>query len=43
MKELITRGHLIVDITTKKILNTRYWLPTLFKDASNFNISCDTC
>jgi hypothetical protein len=35
LKELhegVAGGHVVVDITTNKILDARYWWPTLFKD-----------
>jgi hypothetical protein len=36
-------GHFVVDITKKKILDVRYWWPTLFKDTHDFYKSCDSC
>jgi hypothetical protein len=44
LKELhagVARGHFAIDITTNKILDVRYWWPTLFKDIHEFCKSCD--
>jgi hypothetical protein len=46
LKELpegVARGHFVVDIIAKKILDVRYWWPTLFKDIHDFCKSCDNC
>jgi hypothetical protein len=46
LKELhegVVGKHFVVDNTAKKILNVRYWLPTLFKDTHEFCKSCDGC
>jgi hypothetical protein len=32
-----------IDITTRKILDARYWWLMLFKDANEFCRSCDAC
>jgi hypothetical protein len=37
------RGHFAIDITTKKILDARYWWPTIFKDTHEFCKSYDSC
>jgi len=34
--------HFTIDITAQKILNARYWWPTLFKDTRDFCKSCDS-
>jgi len=36
-------GHFVANITTKKILDARYWWPTLLKDIHEFCRSCDSC
>jgi hypothetical protein len=46
LKELyegVVRGHFVIDIIAKKILNARYWWPTLFNDSQDFCKSCDNC
>jgi hypothetical protein len=46
LKELHERmvgGHFAIDINAKKILNVRYWKPTLFKDIHEFCKSCESC
>jgi hypothetical protein len=37
----VARGHFATNIRIKKILNARYWWPTLFKDIHEFCRSCD--
>jgi hypothetical protein len=39
----VVRGHFVVHIIAKKILDARYWWPTLFKDTREFCRSCDSC
>jgi hypothetical protein len=34
-------GHFAANIIAKKILNARYWWPTLLKDIHDFCKSCD--
>ncbi len=34
-------GHFATNIIAKKILNARYWWPTLLKDIHDFCKSCD--
>jgi hypothetical protein len=39
LKELhdgMAKRHFVVDIIAKKILDARYWWPTLFKDTHDF-------
>ena len=36
-------GHFAVDSTVKKILDTGYWWPTMFKDVCEYMKSCDPC
>jgi hypothetical protein len=45
LKELHERmvGHFVANITTKKILDAKYWWPTLLKDIHEFCRSCDSC
>ncbi len=43
LHEIVARGHFAIDITIKKILDAKYWWPTLFKDTHEFckiNGSC---
>jgi len=37
------RGHFATKITQKKILDARYWWPTLYKDVNDYYKSCDAC
>jgi hypothetical protein len=39
----MAKGHFVTNITTKKILDVKYWWPTLFKDTQEFSRSCDSC
>jgi hypothetical protein len=39
----VVGGHFVANITTKKILDARYWWPTLFKDIHDFCKSYDSC
>jgi hypothetical protein len=41
--EVVDGGHFAVDINVKKILDARYWWPSLFKDTHDFCKSCDSC
>ncbi len=41
LHERVVRGHFVVDITMKQILDVGYWCPTLFKDIHDFCKSCD--
>jgi len=37
MKELhegVVKGHFAIEITNKKMLDARYWWPTMYKDVS---------
>jgi hypothetical protein len=46
LKELhegVARIHFVANITAKKILDVKYWWPTLFKDIHDFCNSCDSC
>jgi hypothetical protein len=46
LKELdegMPRRHFATYIITKKIVNVRYWWPTLFKDTHEFYRSYDSC
>jgi hypothetical protein len=43
LHERMARRHFVADITAKKILNARYWRPTLFKDIHDFCKSCNNC
>lgn len=38
-----TGGHYVGDATTHKILRTRYYWPTLFKDAHSYVRKCQVC
>jgi len=39
----VARRHFVANIIAKKILDARYWWPTLFKDTHDFCKSCDSC
>jgi hypothetical protein len=46
MRELHERpsqGHFATEITHRKILDVRYWWPTLYKDLNDYCKSCDAC
>jgi hypothetical protein len=46
LKELhkgMVGGHFDLYITTKKIMDARYWWPTLFKDICEFYKNYDNC
>jgi hypothetical protein len=46
MKELHegpSRGHFTIEITKRKILDARYWWPTLYIDVNDYYISYDAC
>jgi hypothetical protein len=46
LKELhegMARRHFATSIIVKKILDARYWWPTLFKHTHDFCTSCDNC
>jgi hypothetical protein len=39
----VAKGHFVVNIIAKKILDAGYWWPILFKDIHDFCKSCDNC
>ena len=39
----VAGGHYAGSATTKKILRTGLWWPTLHKDAKEYSQSCDVC
>jgi hypothetical protein len=44
LKELhkgVARGHFVVDIIAKNIMDASYWWPSLLKDTHEFCKSCD--
>jgi hypothetical protein len=43
LNEGMVGGHFATNITIKKILDARYWWPTLFKDTCDFCKSYDNC
>jgi len=46
MKELHegpSRGYFAMEITQRKILDTGYWWPTMYKDMHDYCRSCDAC
>jgi hypothetical protein len=46
MKELHegpSRGHFATTITQSKILDTRYWWPTMYKYVHDYYRSCGAC
>jgi len=36
-------GHFATEITQRKILDTRYWLPNVYRDVHDYYKSCDAC
>jgi hypothetical protein len=34
-------GHFATEITQRKILDTRYWWPTMYRDVHDYYRSCD--
>jgi hypothetical protein len=43
LHEKIVGRHFVRNIIGKKILNVRYWWPTLFKDIHDFCKNYDSC
>ena len=46
MKEMhngVAGGHFSQDITTRKILDARYWWPAIHRDVSEYCKACDRC
>ncbi len=43
LHEGVVGGHFAMNITTKKILNARYWWATLFKDVMECCCNCGLC
>jgi hypothetical protein len=39
----IVKGHFTIEITHKKILDVRYFWPTMYKDVNEFCRSCNAC
>ncbi|MCO5580323.1 hypothetical protein L7F22_034189 [Adiantum nelumboides] len=39
----VVGGHFSSELTSRKVLQSGYWWPTLFKDASRFAKGCDEC
>jgi hypothetical protein len=37
------RGHFATKIMQKKILDARYWWPTMYKNVHDYCRSCDAC
>jgi hypothetical protein len=37
------KGQFVAEITEKKILDARYWWPTLYKNVNDYFKSCDAC
>jgi hypothetical protein len=38
-----SRGHFAIEITQRKILDARYWWPTMYKNVHDHYRSCDAC
>jgi hypothetical protein len=36
-------GHFAIKITQRKILDARYWWPTMYRDVHDYCRSCDAC
>ncbi len=46
MKELHEgplRGHFVIEIMQRKILDVGYWWPTMYRDVHDYYKSCDAC
>ncbi len=46
MKELHegpSRGHFAIEITQRKILDARYWWPTMYRNMHDYYKSYDAC
>jgi hypothetical protein len=43
LHEGITGGHFAIEITNKKILDARFWWPTMYGDVIDTYRSCDAC
>jgi hypothetical protein len=46
MRELhegLAGGHFTTKITQRKILDVRYWWPTMYRDVHDYYKSCDAC
>jgi len=46
MKELHegpSGGHFAMKITQRKILDAKYWWPTMYRDVHDYCKSCDAC
>ena len=39
----VARGHFVGDVTTRKILQSGYWWPTIFADCMTYTRQCDVC
>jgi hypothetical protein len=37
------RGHFAIEITQRKILDAKYWWPTMYKDVHDYCRSYDAC
>ncbi len=37
------RRHFAIEITQRKILDVRYWWPTMYKDVHDYYRFCDAC
>jgi len=38
-----SRGHFVMKITQRKILDARYWWPTMYRDVHDYYKSCYVC
>ncbi len=46
MKELHegpSKGHFAMEIMQRKILDAKYWWPTMYMDVHDYYRSCDAC
>ncbi len=43
MHERVGGGHFLTYIIAQKVLNAKYWWPTLHRDAQHHCQSCDAC
>ncbi len=38
-----SRGHFVIELTQKKILDDKHWWPTMYKDIHDYCRSYDAC
>ncbi len=43
LHERPSRGHFAIEIMQRKILDARYWWPTMYMDMHDYYRYCDAC